>query len=336
MPGSRHRETPGRRGVLDHLPRGRLIPEQSRSGVQHRTAIRNRIAVMGTTQSTIRNRMLLWVGGEDRAGPPHGGGLPLHVTSGDRQGGRGHAQAASTGDDTGAGTDLSLSGAGGRRARRDEPPARSMIAFSEEHSPVSTLFCRHSDQGAPARHQEDPAVPREGADLAGIPAHPLRTKWTHPQPVTRYDDHTTAGELAVALGHSYIGCEHLLLAVAAAEGAAGEVLRGLGVTPQAVEAATLGLVGAPGEDLDRDALATIGIDLDVVRQKVEAVFGVNALTREPRRRSRWRRRRSCDPGSGHIPFTDRAKKCADRDPPSLSRSRLNRTKRSGSVTPVSG
>ncbi|MGQ0777709.1 MAG: hypothetical protein ACT4NY_25420, partial [Pseudonocardiales bacterium] len=42
--------------------------------VQHRTTIRNRIPVTGTPQSTIRNRMLAWVGGEDRTGPQHGRG----------------------------------------------------------------------------------------------------------------------------------------------------------------------------------------------------------------------------------------------------------------------
>lgn len=108
------------------------------------------------------------------------------------------------------------------------------------------------------------------------------------------------------LGHNYIGCEHLLLAAASADGTAGEVLRVLGVTPQAIEATTLRLVGAPAEPLDADALADIGIDLDRVRRKVEATFGADALVRRPHRR-RWRR--SCDPGSGAIPFTPRAKRC---------------------------
>lgn len=114
------------------------------------------------------------------------------------------------------------------------------------------------------------------------------------------------------LGHNYVGCEHLLLAVTSAEGAAGEALRGLGVTPESVQATTLRLLEAPPlEALDRDALATIGIDLDVVRQKVEAVFGDDALTRGTRPHSRWRRRRPCEPGSGHIAFTSRAKKCLE-------------------------
>ena len=112
------------------------------------------------------------------------------------------------------------------------------------------------------------------------------------------------------LGHTYIGCEHLLLAVSAVESQVGECLRGIGVTPEAVEAATRRLVGTPGA-LDRDALAAIGIDLDAVREKVEASFGPHALETMPSTplRRRWGRRAGCD-GSryGHIPFTPRAKK----------------------------
>lgn len=115
------------------------------------------------------------------------------------------------------------------------------------------------------------------------------------------------------LGHGYIGCEHLLLAAAGSEDPAGGVLRGLGVTPEAVER-VLGL-GDPAA-IDRDALAVIGIDLDVVRERVEATFGPGALTRTvpQRRRRRLLRRHRCysDPPRGHIPFTPRAKKCLER------------------------
>ncbi len=115
------------------------------------------------------------------------------------------------------------------------------------------------------------------------------------------------------LGHGYTGCEHLLLAVASNPGPVGSTLRRAGVTTAAVEEATLRLVGTPSEALDRDALAAIGIDLDVVREKIEASFGPNALAPVPsgRRRRRWGRRRGCGPGFGHIPFTPRAKGCLE-------------------------
>jgi hypothetical protein len=147
------------------------------------------------------------------------------------------------------------------------------------------------------------------------------------------------------LGHNYIGCEHLLLAAAAAAEPAGAVLRDQGVTPERVEAEILRTVGRgqaadPLGGLDRQALAFIGIDLDVVRTRIEAAFGPDALTRalpaacrsrrpawgkgplaELTRRRRARRnaprpagpprQRPASPGpapGGHIPFTPRAKK----------------------------
>jgi ATP-dependent Clp protease ATP-binding subunit ClpA len=99
------------------------------------------------------------------------------------------------------------------------------------------------------------------------------------------------------LGHNYIGCEHLLLAATRAAEPAGAVLRDQGVTPERVEAEIVRTVGrgqAPGpaadprdakghgdplHGLDREALASIGIDLDVVRARLEAAFGPDALDR---------------------------------------------------------
>jgi hypothetical protein len=153
-------------------------------------------------------------------------------------------------------------------------------------------------------------------------------------------------------GHGYIGCEHLLLAAASTDEAASIVLRDQGVTPERVEAEILhtigrGQVADPLGAIDREALAAIGIDLDVVRARIEAVFGPDALARAAAagragRRSRrpaWRkgpvaklmrrRRRRArrnamlsagpahrgnvpllagPPPRGHIPFTSRAKK----------------------------
>jgi ATP-dependent Clp protease ATP-binding subunit ClpA len=144
------------------------------------------------------------------------------------------------------------------------------------------------------------------------------------------------------LGHGYIGCEHLLLAAAGTEGPAGAALRDQGVTPERIEVTLLSTIG-PLSGLDKEALASIGIDLDAVQAKLEAEFGPGALTRalpaaSQSRRPTWgkgplaelkrrrRRRRTGNnapqptgplgnaplaPGSaprGHIPFTPRAKK----------------------------
>ena len=157
-----------------------------------------------------------------------------------------------------------------------------------------------------------------------------------------------AQEDARRLGHHYIGCEHLLLAAAAAAEPASTVLRDQGVTPDRVEAEILLTIGwgpaaGPLGGLDRQALAFIGIDLDAVRARIEAAFGPDALTRalpaacrsrrpawgkgplaELTRRRRRRRARHNAPlpagpfpqrpvsagaaPAGHIPFTPRAKK----------------------------
>jgi hypothetical protein len=159
---------------------------------------------------------------------------------------------------------------------------------------------------------------------------------------------TGAREGALRLGHDWIGCEHLLLALTAAGGEVGMILRDRGITPdrvrwEAVRLAGAGRTASLFDVLDRDALAAIGIDLDAVRGKVEAAFGPGAFTAAPDRRPgrrRWVRRRvrrgrqarwaaapagggtqaagppgSPAPGEGYgagprrIPFTPRAKKC---------------------------
>jgi ATP-dependent Clp protease ATP-binding subunit ClpA len=142
---------------------------------------------------------------------------------------------------------------------------------------------------------------------------------------------TGAREGALRLGHDWIGCEHLLLALAATSGEVGTVLRGQGITPERVRLEAVRLAGAGrgaslSDVLDRDALASIGIDLDAVRGKVEAAFGPGAFTAAPARRTHGRhgvRRRvrrarraraaAAREGPGHgprrIPFTPRARKC---------------------------
>ena len=116
-----------------------------------------------------------------------------------------------------------------------------------------------------------------------------------------------AQEHARRLGHRSVGCEHLLLAVAATGQPAGAVLRERGITPEHVEEEIVRRVGPGGGvglfgDLDRDALSAIGIDLDAVRARIEASFGAealnragNALHRGPRT-SRLNPRRAIPPG----------------------------------------
>lgn len=137
-----------------------------------------------------------------------------------------------------------------------------------------------------------------------------------------------AAEAAAELGHTFIGCEHLLLAIASTPDPTGEILRTAGITPDRVRGEILRMIG-PGrgastslfDTLDREALSAIGIDLDVVRRKVEAIFGPHAL-RPPRApRPSWWQRPHTGPRpkfvrrrhrKGGVPFTSRAKECVQR------------------------
>jgi len=130
-----------------------------------------------------------------------------------------------------------------------------------------------------------------------------------------------ASAQARRLGHGFVGGEHLLYGLAGTEGEVGAVLRERGVTPERVEAEFVRLIGprvtASGslfDPLDRDALTTIGIDLDAVRERIEAAFGPGALAPDAPAPRRWRRPRPGQrpgPVTGPIPLTRRARKCLE-------------------------
>ncbi len=132
-----------------------------------------------------------------------------------------------------------------------------------------------------------------------------------------------AQEQARRIGHNYIGCEHLLLAAAGSATHVGAVLKDAGVTAKAVEeeiATVVGPLRGDNNDDDDDGkatLATLGIDLDQVRDAAEKTFGPGALRavrksrRRPRRLGFWRRPRSCTIPTDHQRFTPRAERCLE-------------------------
>ena len=123
-----------------------------------------------------------------------------------------------------------------------------------------------------------------------------------------------AGVRARALGHNWVGCEHLLLALAAHDGPVGEVIRGHGITVPQIEKIIAGAQGGHGcreglfDTLDREALASIGIDLDLVRDTIERRFGPTAFRPVPGRPPR-------------------------RFPPRFARRLMRRRRRAGLMTP---
>jgi ATP-dependent Clp protease ATP-binding subunit ClpA len=108
---------------------------------------------------------------------------------------------------------------------------------------------------------------------------------------------------AADLRHDWIGTEHVLLGVLATGGAGARLLGGFGVEAGAVRDDVVRIIGRGDDDLDPDALAVLGIDLDTVRERVERAFGPGALL--PRRR--------CRRGlvGASTPFTPRAKKALE-------------------------
>lgn len=84
---------------------------------------------------------------------------------------------------------------------------------------------------------------------------------------------------AKALGHSYVGTEHLLLALLAHRaGSTTVALERLGITPEHMRDQVLTKLAKPrAPGLDPEALATLGIDLDRVRARIEQTFGAGAL-----------------------------------------------------------
>jgi len=126
------------------------------------------------------------------------------------------------------------------------------------------------------------------------------------------------------LGHDFIGDEHLLYGLAGADDAVGTVLRDRGVTPERVESEFVRLIGSAQstdgdlfDSLDRDALNTIGIDLDIVRERIAAAFGPDALASQPappRRLRRIRADRRPKHSTGHLPVTRRAMRCLEPSP----------------------
>lgn len=93
-----------------------------------------------------------------------------------------------------------------------------------------------------------------------------------------------AQDHARRLGHRYIGCEHLLLAVVSTDQPVSVILRERGITPDRVEEEIVRRVGLGAGSglfagLDADALAAIGVDLDAVRARIEGAFGPDALAR---------------------------------------------------------
>ncbi|TDC81116.1 Clp protease N-terminal domain-containing protein [Actinomadura sp. 7K507] len=110
---------------------------------------------------------------------------------------------------------------------------------------------------------------------------------------------TSAQEQARALKHHHIGTEHLLLSLLDGDNATTRAMGEHGLTASDIRERITRMSQDP---LDPEALGTLGIDLDAVREATERAFGEGALD-APAARCRLPR--------GHIPFTPKAKKALE-------------------------
>lgn len=108
---------------------------------------------------------------------------------------------------------------------------------------------------------------------------------------------------ARALGDRHIGTEHVLLSLLGGDDATARALRAHGLDAADLRARIVRVNGSGGDVLDSDALKSIGIDLDAVREATEETFGEGALDVPAGKLSRHR--------GGHIPFTPKAKKALE-------------------------
>lgn len=89
-------------------------------------------------------------------------------------------------------------------------------------------------------------------------------------------------EQARRLGHSYVGTEHVLLALLRnPDGGATALLRQFGVSTETVEVRLARWLATSKPKIDPEALAALGIDLETVRERLEETFGPGALERTP-------------------------------------------------------
>src|SRR4051794_10153543 len=93
-----------------------------------------------------------------------------------------------------------------------------------------------------------------------------------------------AQQAAKAMGHGFVGCEHLLFGLAdEGTGVAAVVLAERGIDGGVVRTEIVERIGqqTPSSVTDADALASLGIDLEEVHRRLEASFGKAGVPPSP-------------------------------------------------------
>ncbi|WP_345350028.1 Clp protease N-terminal domain-containing protein [Rhodococcus olei] len=138
-----------------------------------------------------------------------------------------------------------------------------------------------------------------------------------------FERFTTAVRSAVVLAQGeakdlsapQIGPEHLLIGLLVVEEGSplGAMCADVGLTAAGVRGDLVrgGVADRPLDAEDAEALRSIGIDLDAVRESVEASFGADALDRPPAGVEDTDRRGWFSRRIGHTPFTPEGKKAIE-------------------------
>ncbi|MET9361042.1 Clp protease N-terminal domain-containing protein [Streptomyces sp. NPDC006632] len=87
---------------------------------------------------------------------------------------------------------------------------------------------------------------------------------------------------AIALGHDFIGTEHILLGLAGTDGIARDALTARGIEVDRLRAETVRVLEAAGVPSSggqpaKDALASIGIDVEEIKRQADSSFGPGAF-----------------------------------------------------------
>jgi len=110
-----------------------------------------------------------------------------------------------------------------------------------------------------------------------------RRRWPRANSIRPAERYLTASaDLARRLGHNHIGTEHVLrVLVQDRDGGAARLFLRLGLRAGAVEEALACWLpeSTAAARIDPQALASLGIDFDAVRERLERTFGPGALER---------------------------------------------------------
>jgi ATP-dependent Clp protease ATP-binding subunit ClpA len=153
------------------------------------------------------------------------------------------------------------------RALLDEGENLALRLMISQGADVDALAAATSAAGS-GTGETPPPVPGPGAALLERLTMPARLACA------------AALEAVLELGHNYVGCEHLLIGLAASDGRASELLASQGIAAASLRQALSGALAGIVHERSRPAGPTAGALADIVR-RLEAIERQLAGTAQP-------------------------------------------------------